>query len=361
MSTSDSHPAPALNALGEPMPKDQTEALARQLLAELNELATFSTQALAVGERYTGEGDDLDTAYARKRAQLEALGYAVTAGSETGWRLALVEVEQPAPEPAPGSVAYTLTRRQIRVFWCDAADVEQGARLYPRTAKGHAAAERCIARKAAEGYRDVGPQQAGDALSEIAEMIRAEQPAAAPAAEGEYDGCVRCAAPAVLTVHLGTGDYLRLCRGCFHRHYEQNEDCPVSWEVVEPWEAVEPDEPPAELRPLVEAFARAWEARSESLARVARALAPEPLVHTLPAGCRVRVTFGPDAGQVGTVVSGPSPDGYYSVKVDGREPDGWGSLWFFLRHEITHTTVPPAEDRPWANDAAYAAEGQRIG
>lgn len=88
---------------------------------------------------------------------------------------------------------------------------------------------------------------------------------------------------------------------------------------------------------------------------------PEPLVEQLPAGCRVRVTFGPDAGHVGTVVSGPSPDGYYSVTIDGREPDGWGSLWFFLGHEITLTTMPPAEDRPWANDAAYAAEGQRIG
>lgn len=149
-----------------------------------------------------------------------------------------------------------------------------------------------------------------------------------------------------------------------------------AWEVVEPASAdvsptcgsdgapcvdCTPDEPPAELRPLIDAFAAAWDERAESLARVARAMAPEPSVEQLPAGARVRVTFGPDVGCVGTVISGPDPSGYYSVTIDGRPADNWGGLWFYLGHEVALTTTPPTESRPWANDAAYAAEGARIG
>lgn len=281
-------------------------------------------------------------------AELAACGWVEDDDASRTW-YAAVELEQPAPEPAPGSVAYTLTRKQIRVFWRDAAGVEQGARLYPRTDKGRAAAERCIARKVAEGYRADGEQQPGDTLSELIQLARAprlveDAPALAELAAARAAGegyCVRggCGQPATAIIARGP-DLAAYCAA----HAE---------DIL--------DEPPAELRPLVEAFARAWDERAESLARVARALAPEPLVDRLPAGCRVRVTFGPDAGRAGTVVSGPDAGGYYSVKVDGRPADDWGGLWYYLPSEITLTTTPPAEDRPWANDDAYAAEGRRIG
>lgn len=164
-------------------------------------------------------------------------------------------------EECRGSVAYSLTRRQIRVFWCDGRDVKQGARLYPRTAKGRAAAERCMARKTREGYRNVGQWEREDALRQLVEAARAE--------------------------------------------------------------------------------------------------APAPVL-PIAAGSRVEVAFGPDAGCVGTVVRGPDPSGYYSVSLDGRARDAWGPYWYYLAHEIRPSTAPPPVERPWANDAAYAAEGRRV-
>jgi hypothetical protein len=86
---------------------------------------------------------------------------------------------------------------------------------------------------------------------------------------------------------------------------------------------------------------------------------PEPVaVATLPAGARVVVTFGPDAGQVGTVVRGPDGAGYYHVALDCG-PDDWGPVWYFLPAEIALTTTPPAVEKPWANDTAYVLQGDR--
>jgi hypothetical protein len=86
---------------------------------------------------------------------------------------------------------------------------------------------------------------------------------------------------------------------------------------------------------------------------------PEPVaVATLPAGARVAVTFGPDAGQVGTVVRGPDAAGYYHVALDCG-PDDWGPVWYFLPAEIALSTTPPAVERPWANDTAYVLQGDR--
>jgi hypothetical protein len=52
-------------------------ALAEHLAGELRELAEMSFHALCNGERHPGESEGLDAAYDRKKAQLEALGYAV--------------------------------------------------------------------------------------------------------------------------------------------------------------------------------------------------------------------------------------------------------------------------------------------
>lgn len=70
--------APALNALGEPMPASADEALARQLLSEIVENDDQAAAAYFRGERYTGEADALLAARVRKVQQLESIGYVLT-------------------------------------------------------------------------------------------------------------------------------------------------------------------------------------------------------------------------------------------------------------------------------------------
>lgn len=57
-----------------------------------------------------------------------------------------------ADENLGATVNYDLTRKQIRVYWQrkDGTDIDQ--RLYPRTAKGLASAERTIQKRIDEGY-----------------------------------------------------------------------------------------------------------------------------------------------------------------------------------------------------------------
>lgn len=71
----------AVNALGEPMPASADEALARQLVGEINELAAM------IGE--WAARPELREAYDRKSAQVRALGYEVGpdgAGALCVWR-----------------------------------------------------------------------------------------------------------------------------------------------------------------------------------------------------------------------------------------------------------------------------------
>jgi hypothetical protein len=78
----------------------------------------------------------------------------------------------------------------------------------------------------------------------------------------------------------------------------------------------------------------------------------------ISAGARVEVTFGPDTGQLGTVYRALDYTGYIAVTLDrAPEGDAWGSLFFYLPEEIRPSTVPPPEERPWANDGAYSALG----
>ena len=49
-------------------------------------------------------------------------------------------------------VTYELTRKQIRVYWLDVNGVKVDQRLYQRNQYGRVSAERCIAKRQAEGY-----------------------------------------------------------------------------------------------------------------------------------------------------------------------------------------------------------------
>ena len=80
------------------------EGLARHLLGELAENRFQATLALMNGERYTGESDSLDAAYDRKRQQLAELGYDVTAAA--GGPLELVN-----PDAAPYAYEDALAAR----------------------------------------------------------------------------------------------------------------------------------------------------------------------------------------------------------------------------------------------------------
>lgn len=110
---------------------------------------------------------------------------------------------------------------------------------------------------------------------------------------------------------------------------------------------------------------RATELREQAARVVAGAVAtltpaPAAPARDLPicAGARVEVTFGPDQGQLGTVYRALDHTGYIAVTLDrAPEGDAWGPLFFFLPEEIRPSTVPPPEERPWANDTAYSALG----
>lgn len=117
-----------------------------------------------------------------------------------------------------------------------------------------------------------------------------------------------------------------------------------------------PDEIPLELVPIVSAFADAWERRAEALARVAEALSPGHRCPRYVAGQRVEVTFGPNAGKIGTLTRGePDAHGLYHIQLDDGSVDEWGGFWYHVAGEFR--VVSSAGPRPWANDAAYAALG----
>lgn len=72
------------------------------------------------------------------------------------------------------------------------------------------------------------------------------------------------------------------------------------------------------------------------------------------AGSRVEVAFGPDQGQTGTVHRALDHTGYIAVHLD--RPGPWAEH-LYLPEEIRPSLVPPPQERPWANDAAYSALG----
>lgn len=166
-------------------------------------------------------------------------------------------------------------------------------------------------------------------------------PSPAPA----YDGCVRCIAPATLTIRFSGGDLVRLCASCFERHYQRNEYLAVAWEVVEA------RTPLHSLEQLMGWPERGGyqEYNSDSDKPVAPRQNPP-----ICAGSRVEVAFGPDAGQVGTVMRSLDHTGYVAVTLD--RPGPWAEH-LYLPEEIRPSLVPPPEERPWANDEAYAALG----
>lgn len=153
----------------------------------------------------------------------------------------------------------------------------------------------------------------GYAVTHSLELERLPSPAPA------FDGCVRCAVQAALTIRFSGGDLVRLCAGCFERHYQQNEYLAVAWEVVEgiPATGCAPSAPCA--------------------------------------GSRVEVAFGPDQGQTGTVHRALDHTGYIAVRLD--RPGPWAEH-LYLPEEIRPSLVPPPQERPWANDAAYAVLGE---
>lgn len=178
---------------------------------------------------------------------------------------------------------------------------EQGRMLQ---AEAWALADRYYQRRARLGVL-------GYAVTRSLELERLPSPAPA------FDGCVRCIAPAALTIRFSGGDLVRLCTPCFERHYQRNEYLAVAWEVVESEPA------PAQDLPI-------------------------------SAGARVEVAFGPDQGQPGTVICSINPAGYYTVRLD--RPGPWPA-YYYLPEEVRRSTVPPPAERPWANDAAYSALG----
>jgi hypothetical protein len=113
--------------------------------------------------------------------------------------------------------------------------------------------------------------------------------------EPARDGCLHCGEASALTLHLGTGDDIRVCRPCFERGYQQNEDLTLSWEVVEPVPTSEAAalaaelfatgrydaagavrEAEAQLAALL-AEAEAWDAAAQKQARVKALAARGPL------------------------------------------------------------------------------------
>lgn len=78
------------------------------------------------------------------------------------------------------------------------------------------------------------------------------------------------------------------------------------------------------------------------------------------AGQRVQITAGPNAGKLGALKRGePDGAGLYHIQLDDGAADEWGGFWYHVAGEFRIVSVDSG--RPWANDAAYAAEGAAIG